>query len=201
MQDAISVLTAVLASKILAGANQAATEATGRYALALFELADESGALDETAAGFETFTRAFNESADLRRVLASPLIASEDKSKALLALADAMKAKPLVRNFLGTVAANGRGGELPQMIKEFRARLAARKGVTIAHVTTANALSSEESAKLADALKAALGKAVEIDADVKPEILGGLVVRVGSRQFDSSIRTKLNSLKTAMKGA
>ena len=87
------------------------------------------------------------------------------------------------------------------MIKVFREKVAARKGVTIARVTSAQPLSADESAKLADALKSSLGKTVEIDADVKPEILGGLIVQVGSRQFDSSIRTKLNSLKTAMKGA
>ncbi len=177
------------------------SEAAERYALALFELADEQGALDQTAQGFDSFSAAYKESADLRTALSSPLIASEDKQKAVLALAEAMKVSPLVRNFVGAVAKNGRAHELPQMIKVFREKVAARKGVTIARVTSAQPLSADESAKLADALKASLGKAVEIDADVKPEILGGLIVRVGSRQFDSSIRTKLNSLKTAMKGA
>jgi F-type H+-transporting ATPase subunit delta len=190
-----------MAGRILGGANQTVSEAAERYALALFELADEQGALDQTAQGFESFANAYKESAELRGALASPLIASEDKQKAILALGDAMKVSPLVRNFLGVAAQNGRAHELPQIIKVFREKVAARKGVTIARVTSAQPLSADESAKLADALKSSLGKAVEIDADVKPEILGGLIVRVGSRQFDSSIRTKLNSLKTAMKGA
>jgi F-type H+-transporting ATPase subunit delta len=184
----------------LAGANQSA-EAAERYAGAVFELADEANALDEVAKGFETLTRAYGESADLRRALSSPMIASADKANVLRALGAALKSPPLLNNFLGAVAMNGRAALLPQMIAAFRARLAARKGLTIAQVQTAKPLSADETAKLIEALKAALGKAVEIEAEVKPEILGGLIVRVGSRQFDSSVRTKLNSLKTAMKGA
>lgn len=185
----------------MGGANQTVSEAAARYALALFELADEQGSLDQTAQGFESFANAYKESAELRAAFASPLIPSADKQNVVLALGVAMKVSPLVRNFLGVAAQNGRAHELPQMIKVFREKVAARKGVTIARVTSAQPLSADESAKLADALKSSLGKTVEIDADVKPEILGGLIVQVGSRQFDSSIRTKLNSLKTAMKGA
>ncbi len=143
----------------------------GRYANALFELADNARSLDQVAQDLTTFRTMAGESPDLARLLASPVIGRALQGKALLAVLDAAGITGLTRNFIGAVAANGRARELVAM------------------------------EQLNDSLRAVLGGAkVSIDARVEPEILGGLVVKVGSRLFDSSIRSKLQRLQLAMKG-
>jgi len=179
----------------------ATTGVAGRYASALFELADNAKALDQVAQDLDTFKRLLAESAELARLIASPVIGRELQGKALLAVLDAAGIAGLTRNFVGTVAANGRARELPAMAQAFLAELARRRGETSAVVTSAMPLTAEQLQQLTDALRGVLGGAkVSIDAQVNPDILGGLVVKVGSRLFDSSIRSKLQRLQLAMKG-
>jgi len=173
----------------------------GRYASALFELADNAKSLDQVAQDLTALRTMANESPELSRLLASPVIGREAQSKALLALLDAAGIKGLTRSFVGTVAANGRARDLVAMASAFLAELAKRRGETTASVTSAVPLSPQQLQQLSDTLRSVLGGAkVSIDARVEPEILGGLVVKVGSRLFDSSIRSKLQRLQLAMKG-
>jgi F-type H+-transporting ATPase subunit delta len=173
----------------------------GRYASALFELADNARSLDQVAEDLRTFRTMAAESAELARVLASPVIGRAAKSQALLAVLDAVGIKGLTRSFIGTVAANGRARELVAMATAFLTELASRRGETTVAVTSAVPLSPAQLQQLNDSLRSVLGSAkVSIDARVEPEILGGLVVKVGSRLFDSSIRSKLQRLQLAMKG-
>jgi len=173
----------------------------GRYASALFELADNAKSLDQVAQDLTSFRKMANESPELSRLLASPVIGREIQGKALLAVLDAADIKGLTRSFIGTVAANGRARELIAMATAFLAELASRRGETTASVTSAVPLSPQQLQQLSDSLRSVLGGAkVSIDARVEPEILGGLVVKVGSRLFDSSIRSKLQRLQLAMKG-
>ena len=173
----------------------------GRYASALFELADNAKSLDQVATDLTTFRKLVQESADLARLIASPVIARDLQGKALLAVLDAAGIKGLTRNFIGTVAANGRARDLPAMASAYLAELASRRGETTATVTSAVPLTPAQMQALTDALRSVLGGAkVSVDAQVNPDILGGLVVKVGSRLFDSSIRSKLARLQLAMKG-
>jgi F-type H+-transporting ATPase subunit delta len=173
----------------------------GRYASALFELADNARSLDQVAQDLTTLRRMAGDSPELRRLLESPVIGREEKTKALLAVLDAANIKGLTRNFIGTVAANGRARDLVDMASAFLAELASRRGESTATVTSAVPLSPEQLQQLSDALRSVLGSnKVSIDARVEPDILGGLVVKVGSRLFDSSIRSKLQRLQLAMKG-
>ncbi|KAF0098828.1 MAG: F-type H+-transporting ATPase subunit delta [Rhodospirillaceae bacterium] len=179
----------------------ATTGVAGRYASALFELADGSKSLDQVAQDLATFRKMVAESADLARLIASPVIPRALQGKALLAVLDAAGISGLTRNFVGTVAANGRARDLPAMASAFLAELAARRGETTATVTSAVPLSPAQLQQLSDALRSVLGSnKVSIDARVEPDILGGLVVKVGSRLFDSSVRSKLQRLQLAMKG-
>ncbi len=172
----------------------------GRYASALFELADTAKSLDQVAQDLTTFRKLVAESADLARLIASPVIGRALQGKALLAVLDAAGIKGLVRSFIGTVAANGRARDLPAMASGYLAELARRRGEVSASVTSAVPLSAAQLQQLNEALHKVLGAKVSIDAQVNPDILGGLVVKVGSRLFDSSIRSKLSRLQLAMKG-
>jgi F-type H+-transporting ATPase subunit delta len=178
-----------------------ATGVAGRYASALFDLADNARSLDQVAQDLTDFRKMANESPELSRLLASPVVGRDLQSKALLAVLDAAGIKGLTRSFVGTVAANGRARDLIAMATAFLAELASRRGETTASVTSAVPLSPQQLQQLSDSLRSVLGGAkVSIDARVEPEILGGLVVKVGSRLFDSSIRSKLQRLQLAMKG-
>jgi F-type H+-transporting ATPase subunit delta len=173
----------------------------GRYASALFELADNARSLDQVAHDLATFRKLVAESQDLARLIASPVINRALQGKALLAVLDAADIKGLTRNFVGTVAHNGRSRDLPAMATAFLAELARRRGETTATVTSAVPLSPAQVQQLGDVLRSVLGGAkVSVDAHVDPDVLGGLVVKVGSRLFDSSIRSKLARLQLAMKG-
>ncbi len=179
----------------------ATTGVAGRYASALFELADEAKSLDQVAKDLVAFRTMVGESADLARLIASPVIGREAQAKALLAVLDAAGIAGLTRSFIGTVAGNGRARDLPAMAAAFLAELARRRGETTAEVTSAVPLSPAQLQQLTDTLRGVLGSAkVSVDARVEPDILGGLVVKVGSRLFDSSIRSKLTRLQLAMKG-
>jgi F-type H+-transporting ATPase subunit delta len=179
----------------------ATTGVAGRYASALFELADNAKALDQVAQDLDTFKKLLAESTELSRMIASPVIGRELQGKALLAVLDAVGVKGLTRNFIGTVAHNGRARELPAMASAYLAELARRRGETSATVTSAVPLTEQQLQQLTDALRGVLGGSkISIDAHVDPVILGGIVVKVGSRLFDSSIRSKLQRLQLAMKG-
>ncbi len=181
------------------------TEAAERYASALFDLAQGSSgddkALDKVARDAATLAGMLQSSADLRLLTESPAFSAEAKSDGLLAVSDKAGLDPLLRRFLGVLSANRRAHELAGVLSAFTRLVAAHRGIVTAEVTTARALTDAESKALAASLKQTVGRDVEIDAEVKPEILGGLIVKVGSRMFDSSLKTKLEGLKAAMKGA
>jgi F-type H+-transporting ATPase subunit delta len=185
---------------IVSNASSATSGVTGRYASALFELADSAKSFDQVAQDLATFRRMLDESADLRRLIASPVVNRELQVKALMAVLDAAGISGLVRNFIGAVAQNRRARDLPAMALAYLTELARRRGETTATVTTAVALSEAQQQQLAEALRGTLGGKVSLDTRVDPDILGGLVVKVGSRLFDSSIRSKLQRLQLAMKG-
>lgn len=187
-------------SLIVSNASSATTGVAGRYARALFELADSAKSLDPVAQDLATFRRMLDDSADLRRLIASPVVGRDLQGKALMAVLDAAQISGLARKFIGAVAANGRARELPGMAAAYLAELARRRGETTATVTTAVPLTPEQLSQLTTTLKGLVGDKVAVDAHVEPEILGGLVVKVGSRLFDSSIRSKLQRLQLAMKG-
>jgi len=173
----------------------------GRYATALFDLARERGQLDGVAADLETLRQALDESADLNRLVGSPVFGRAEQARAMAAVLAALGVAGLVANFVGVVADNRRLFALPGMIRGFAQLLAAHRGEVVARVTSARTLSDGQLAAVRAELAAAMHTEVSIESQVDPEILGGLVVRVGSRMIDSSIRTKLQNLKFAMKGA
>ncbi|NBB53055.1 F0F1 ATP synthase subunit delta [Rhizobium sp. CRIBSB] len=177
------------------------TEVGERYAQALFDLADETGALDAVRADLKTLRAAYGESADLRRLLSSPVIASEDQGRGLVAIADKARFNATTRKFLGLLAQNGRACDLPAVIAAFETLYAVRTGVVAAEVVSAVALTAAQMKAVQGALVAALGKTPEMTARVDPSILGGLKVKVGSRLFDGSIRTRLDQMKFALKRA
>jgi F-type H+-transporting ATPase subunit delta len=179
----------------------ATTGVAGRYASALFELADNAKALDQVAQDLDTFKKLLAESTELTRLIASPVIGRALQGKALLAVLDAAGIQGLTRKFIGLVTSNGRARDLPAMASAYLAELARRRGETSAVVTSAVPLTPQQLQQLTDALRSVLGGAkISLDAHVNPDILGGLVVKVGSRLFDSSIRSKLQRLQLAMKG-
>ncbi len=173
----------------------------GRYATALYDLADESSALDSTLDDLTRLQAMIDDSADLRWLITSPVIARDDQGRAIAAVAVRAELADLTCRFVALVAANRRLFALQDMIRAFRAILGHRRGEVTAEVTSASPLSDAQSAAIADALRASVGSKVSIEAWVDPELLGGLVVKVGSRMVDSSLRTKLQKLQFALKGA
>jgi F-type H+-transporting ATPase subunit delta len=178
-----------------------ATDAGQRYAQALFDLAVEQKALAPIEADLKALKGAIAESADLRRLLDNPGFTAEDKAKGLGAIADKAKFNATTKKFLGLLAANRRGSHLIHVITAFEKLSADYRGVVSAEVVTAVPLSSAQSKGVAAALRQALGKDPEISTRVDPSILGGIKVRVGSRLFDASLKSKLDSLKFALKRA
>ena len=178
-----------------------ASDVGARYAQALFDLAVESNAVDAVEADLKSLKAMVQTSPDLRRLLASPRFTAEDKAKGLTVLAERMKAGPLILKVLGLLAANRRTGVLVGVIEAFQRLAANRRGQVAAHVVTAVALTRAQEKSLAAALRQALGKDPQIDARVDPAILGGLKVRVGSRLYDASLKSKLDTLKYALKRA
>ncbi|MEI9964439.1 MAG: F0F1 ATP synthase subunit delta [Caulobacteraceae bacterium] len=177
------------------------TDVGARYARAMFDLAREQGRAAQVEADLKAFKAMRAESADLRRLMDSPAFGAEDKGKAVAALAEAGGFDPLTRKFFGLMAANHRVAAIPPAIVAFEALAAAERGAIAAQVTTAIALTPAQQEGLKAALRQALGKDPEIETRVDPSILGGLKVRVGSRLYDASLRTKLDSLRFALKRA
>lgn len=172
----------------------------GRYALALFELARDQKAIDAIVADMNKFKAMIAESADLQRLVKSPVFTAEEQTKALAAILSKAGISGVAANFLKLVANKRRLFAVSDMIAGFEKLVDREKGVTRAEVTVAEPLNDAHT----KALKAALaevsgGKSVEVDVKVDPAIIGGLVVKLGSRMVDSSLRTKLNSIRTRMK--
>jgi F-type H+-transporting ATPase subunit delta len=178
-----------------------ATEVGARYAQALFDLAKDAGQVEAVEADLKTLKAFTAESADLRTLITSPVFSAESKAKGLEAIAARAEFDPMTRKFLGFVAAQRRVAALPAMITSFQALSAAWRGVVSAQVTTAVALTAAQASGLQAALRQALGKDPEIETRVDPSILGGVKVRVGSRLYDASLKSKLDSLKFALKRA
>ena len=176
-------------------------EAPGRYAEALLDLADQAKSLTRVEKDLKSIGKAFADSADLRRMAESPVFATEDKVAALTALAKKAKASVLVQQFIGTVAANRRAQDIPSIIAAFNELVARRRGSQVAKVTSATKLTQAQLTQLKSQLKKATGKPVEIETDIDPDLLGGFVVRLGSRLFDASLKTKLEDMRLALKSA
>ncbi len=172
---------------------------SGRYATALFALAKDAGSLDVVAASLATLDAAIARSTDARRLLTSPVVSRTAAGQAVKALAAALGLDDLTTRFLGVLAANRRLANLNAATRGYRALLARHKGETTAEVTAAHPLSEAHRGLLADKLKTKLKRDVALDVKVDPALLGGLVVKVGSRQIDSSLKTKLDSLARALK--
>jgi len=170
-----------------------------RYAGSLFELARESKSVEGVEKDLSRVEALIAGSDDLKRLIASPVFSAEDQFKAISAIADKAGITGLVGNFLRVVARNRRLFAVPGMIAAYRRIAAERRGEVAAEVTAAHALSAEQKKELAAALKQVAGKDVAVAVTVDPAILGGLVVKLGSRQIDTSLKTKLNSLKLALK--
>lgn len=172
----------------------------GRYAVALFDLASESNAIDAVAKSLGDLRAGLAESADLSALIASPVVSRGDAANAVGAVAKAMKLDSLTTNFLGVLAENRRLADLPKMIDAFDAIIAAHRGEVTAKVTSAHPLTAEQLKELTANLKTRVGRDVAVVTTVDPAILGGLVVQLGSQLIDGSIRTRLNSFAQAMKG-
>ena len=173
----------------------------GRYAAALFELALDRDALDAVAWDLGDFQQMLGESADLRRLIRSPVLSRESQGQAVEALAERAGFRPLTHQFLGLLAHKRRLFVLPEIIAAYRAMLARHRGEVSAELVSAVALSEAQQKTVQQQLSAALGQTVTLATAVDPSLLGGLIVRVGSRMIDASIRLKLQRLELAMKGA
>ncbi|MCS3763476.1 F0F1 ATP synthase subunit delta [Bradyrhizobium centrosematis] len=174
---------------------------SGRYATALFDLARDQKVVDEVKADLEKFEGLLNESADLTRLVRSPVFAADARSRALSAVLAKAGIAGISANFLKVLTANRRLFAVTDVIRAYRALVAKFKGETTADVTVAEALSDKNLDALKVALKSVTGKDVALNVKVDPAIIGGLVVKLGSRMVDGSLRTKLNSIKHAMKEA
>jgi F-type H+-transporting ATPase subunit delta len=183
-----------------------ASETTGvsglaeRYAAALFDLADERRTLDEVASDLRQLRAMLAASVDLSRLVRSPILTRDQQGKGIGALATHAGFSPLVRDFLAVVAKNRRLFAVPAMIEVYLAKLAERRGELTAEVIAAQPLSETQLARLSDQLRRSAGRRVSVDARVDPGLIGGMIVKVGSRMVDGSIKSKLQRLQLAMKG-
>ena len=173
----------------------------GRYAAALFELADEERSLDEIAADARTIRGLLAESADLRRLVASPVIGREEQGLAITAVLEKAGVSQLTRNFVGVVAKNRRLFALNDMCISYSELLSSRRGEMTAEVTTAQPFNEKQRNELEQALRKAIGSKVALDTRVDQALLGGIIVKVGSRMVDASLKTKLQRLELSLKGA
>ncbi len=172
-----------------------------RYGLALYELADEGKNLDDVAGDLESLKGLIAESSDLEKLLHSPVIDGDEKMRAMNTILERGGANSLTRRFIGVVAANNRLLVLADMISAYLAELSHRRGEITAEVTSARPLKDDQLQQLTESLRAKLGGKVAVEPSVDPSLIGGLVVRVGSRMIDASLKTKLQRLQFAMKGA
>ena len=172
----------------------------GRYAIALFELADEQKKLEAVAASLAAVKQALAESETLRALTTSPLVGRDEAVRAVAAAAAAMDLDPIAANFLGVLARNRRLGQLPAVIRAFDTLAARHRGEITAEVVSAHPLDDGQVDAIRQNLRTRMGRDIAVEMNVDPAILGGLVVKIGSQMIDGSIRTKLNTLAQAMKG-
>ncbi|MGH6923998.1 MAG: F0F1 ATP synthase subunit delta [Propylenella sp.] len=170
-----------------------------RYASALFDLARDESAIDAIEAELVALSGLIDASEDFRRLIQSPVFSADDQGRAIGAIADRAGIAGLTGNFLRLVARNRRLFVLPGIVKAYRAMAAAERGEVTAEVTSAQPLNYDQVAALKAAIKERLGKDVTLSASVNPALLGGLVVKVGSRMIDTSLRTRLMTVKTRLK--
>lgn len=183
----------------MAGDNPLVAGMAGRYANALFELAREEDRLDEVEDGLDSFASLLDASPDLERLVKSPVFTAEVQARALWAILAGAGIGGLTVNFLLLLAKNRRLSAVRDVIHAFHALLARHRGRTTAEVTAAAPLGDTHAEALKEALRERIGADVAINVKVDPGLLGGLIVRIGSRMIDTSLRTKLNNLKFAMK--
>ena len=184
----------------LAGEDTSLSGIAGRYAQALLELADDKKQLDEVAGDLRALKSVLAGSDDLLELARSPLYSREQKTDAFRAVLERMELGELTRRFVLVVAANRRLFALSSMIDAYLAELARRRGEVTAKVSTARDLTGAQRESLTEALRAIAGNKVQVDVSVDPSLIGGLVVQVGSRMIDNSLKTKLQRLQLAMKG-
>jgi F-type H+-transporting ATPase subunit delta len=185
----------------VAGEDPSVSGVSGRYATALFELARDEKSIDAVKADLDRFDGLLNDSADLKRLVRSPVFSADAQSRALTAVLDKAGITGISANFLKVLTANRRLFAVADVIRAFRALVAKFRGEASADVTVAETLSDKNLDALKSALNSVTGKDVTLNVKVDPSIIGGLVVKLGSRMVDSSLRTKLNSIKHAMKEA
>jgi F-type H+-transporting ATPase subunit delta len=185
----------------MAGEETIVSGVAGRYATALFELAREAGNLDQIRGELDAFDALAASNPDLMRLIRSPVFGAEEQTKALAAVLERAGIGGLTAQFLKVVTANRRLFAVRPIINAFRSLAARHKGEVTAEVTVAERLSDARFAEIKDALAAVTGKNVHVDMHVNPSIIGGLIVKLGSRMVDSSLRSKLNAIKHAMKEA
>lgn len=185
-----------MASENISGAGLA-----GRYATALFELADEAKSLDAVSADLARLRALVEGSADMARFVRSPVVSRDEQGKAIAAILERLGVSQLTKNFIGLLAQKRRLFALQGIVAAFDALVAARKGEASAAVTSAKPLNAAQRAALQAALKSSIKREIRMTESVDPSLLGGLVVKVGSRQIDSSLKSKLARLERAMKGA
>lgn len=171
----------------------------GRYASALFDLAKENGSLPKVEADLQALEDAFAESSDLKKLIASPIYTREDQGRAMRALSEKMDFSTEVTNTIGLMAANRRLFVLPGMVAQVKAMIAEDRGEVLAEVTSARELTQEQMKSLTSTLKSSVGQDIKLDVKVDESLIGGLVVKVGSKMIDTSIRAKLASLQNVMK--
>jgi F-type H+-transporting ATPase subunit delta len=184
----------------LSDTNATASGLAGRYASALFELAAERGALDKVEADLGALQAAVAGSPELQRMLRSPVVSREEHERAMGSLGERLGLGEVTRNFLGLLAQKRRLGALPGIASQFKAMLAARRGQETAEVVSAVPLGRDEIDRLKESVGRYAGREVSLTARVDPSLLGGLVVRVGSRMVDASLKTKLQQLELSMRG-
>ena len=172
----------------------------GRYANAVFELAQDQKAVDAVSTDLAGLRKAVETSPDLAHLVRSPVFSAEDHAKALKAILDKMGAHPLTGKFVLLLAQKRRLFVLNQIITAYESLVAKSRGETEAEVTSARYLQDNEIAELKSVLKSKLGKEPRLHSRIDPTLLGGLIIKVGSRMIDSSLRTKLDGLRAAMKG-
>ena len=172
----------------------------GRYASALFGLARDERQIDAVGQGLGLLAQALVDSREFAELVSSPLIGREETAKAFDAVSKQLSLDTITTNFLGVLAKNGRKNQLQNVIRAFRRLSAEHRGETTAEVVTAHPLKDDQLNALKAQLRARAGRDVAIETRIDPEILGGIVVKMGSQMIDASIRTKLNRLAEAMKG-
>jgi F-type H+-transporting ATPase subunit delta len=184
----------------VAGRDSGSGALAARYAAALFELADEQKQVDQVAGDLTSLRAMIGGSADLRKLLRSPVISRDSQGKAMAAVAAGAGFGELSKRFIAFVASNRRLFALPDMIEAFLSELARRRGEIRAQVTAAHPLNDKQQAALVESIRRAVGGKVSIDVKVDPALIGGMIVKVGSRMVDSSLKSKLQRLQLAMKG-